>query len=315
MYVINACFPSSCNLQNKDGLISGSEYQTENDKQFIKYFYYLLSSLFDFTNNNGGCVSCFSYAIYRAENWQYLNNYGLFSDITKLFEPIYKTYKSYISAYLEYDNYIEYKKYENIESHHITTKDNEEIQKQNEKIKNDNDKKYQDNLIISNTNKQNIQYNNELYTNIHNRIINKRILARWKNFNIDEHNMIVYDELIYNPRNLNKFRSFNFINEFYIDDTSKDKNIYNEIILNEDDGDTYKSDNVNSLNETIKNIEPPIFAEKPANPTLPDFVPMPPIQPILPNTPEHYVLGGNYKNKYLKYKNKYLKLKKMYNDT
>lgn len=113
VYVFNTPFPSTC-------LQSVRVKPTINDKLFVNNFYKNLNNLFDLVNSSYGVVSCFSYALYRfndirqpnmvedyiynlkPENPNYqraqLNKYGLFKDLTKLFDNEKVSYNDYIDC-------------------------------------------------------------------------------------------------------------------------------------------------------------------------------------------------------------------------
>lgn len=64
-----------------------NEYvQTDNDRLFVSQFYKNLDKLVSTINNDGGIVTCFSFAVFNAEtDRRRLRNYIMFPEIMKLF--------------------------------------------------------------------------------------------------------------------------------------------------------------------------------------------------------------------------------------
>lgn len=246
VHLFNVCFPSITMLKFGTRVIGK---QSAYDIEFVNNFYKNLENLFNVVYQCDGCVSCFSFAIYKNHEQRfYLNKYMLFRSILALFD---KTSDFRYYAFLEYT---------------------------------DND---EENIEIYETNKFYYIENRKLYNELRMRNIKYRLLARWTDFDMDNHDMCIYKDEEMKPKNItsgpNNF--FNLETDIHIE---LYKGRYVNIVTNRDES---------------------------GNIIVHDDIPLP---PPMPATPASIIrssiptIEDGYKNKYLKYKRKYLELKKVY---
>ena len=195
--LFNTPFPSLSIIKQGNRALLGR--QNSDDINFITNFYINLEVLFDVINGSGGCISCFSYVVFK--NRPLLNKHSLITSIKPLFDPIN-------------DNYVEYEPFIEISS--IDTIDeNKGIYEMNKQI-------YDDNTKLRN--KKNYRKHK------------LRVFARIGNLEMNDSMMYIYPEKLFSElasgETINE-NMFNYQNDITIE-RIKGKYMNNIIIRNKD---------------------------------------------------------------------------------